>query len=246
MPVVFDLDGTTIFKGKKMTSEITQAIELLSEKHQVIFASARPIRDMLPVLPEVFHNFDLIGGNGAFTKEGETIQTSSFTDQQIAFMLDLIETRQLNYMMDSQWDYSFKGDNKHPLFLGVDPHNLANNIHPRELETIVKVVLFTTDKTVISELEEQAISVHFHGSEELIDLSPTGISKWTAFKQLGIEGNLVMFGNDTNDLPMFENANQKFVVGNLLREVDQATYVSEEDVARTILELAKQTKKVLI
>lgn len=108
------------------------------------------------------------------------------------------------------------------------------------------MVLFTTDKTVISELEEQAISVHFHGSEELIDLSPTGISKWTAFKQLGIEGNLVMFGNDTNDLPMFENANQKFVVGNLLKEVDQATYVSEEDVARTILELAKQTKKVLI
>jgi len=50
---VFDLDGTICFKGQPLSASITSALEdCLQHGHDVIFASARPIRDLLPVLPE--------------------------------------------------------------------------------------------------------------------------------------------------------------------------------------------------
>ena len=57
MKFVFDLDGTLCFDCKMISDPITQAIQRLEEKgHQIYFASARPIRDMFPVLPEILQN----------------------------------------------------------------------------------------------------------------------------------------------------------------------------------------------
>lgn len=53
MKFVFDLDGTICFKGKPLSVGIINALEACRQSgHEVIFASARPIRDLLPVLPE--------------------------------------------------------------------------------------------------------------------------------------------------------------------------------------------------
>lgn len=237
MTVVFDLDGTTIFKGKKMTAEVTHAIEKLSESRQVVFASARPIRDMLPVLPTQFHLFDLIGGNGAFTRQNNMIKTTTFDKEQVDLITNLITTYNLDYMLDSQWDYSYQGDTTHPLYLGIDPLKTANNIHISELDCLVKAVLFTTDTDIIKRLKKADIAVNFHGTEELIDLSPTNISKRTAFESLNIPGTFTMFGNDTNDLSMFEVAETNFVVGNLVSDIKNATYISQEEVPSAILSL---------
>ena len=52
MIFVFDLDGTICFKGKPLSQEICAALdECIQIGHEVVFASARPIRDLLPVLP---------------------------------------------------------------------------------------------------------------------------------------------------------------------------------------------------
>lgn len=239
MTVVFDLDGTTIFKGKMMTESIAEAIRHLSKKRKVVFASARPIRDMLPVLPEDFHQFDLIGGNGAFTRQNKTIQTTPFSDGQIQLILDLIDKHQLNYMIDSDWNYSYSGDTTHPLYIGIDPNKTAQNVAISELKMIVKTVLFTTNEEIIKELKQANISVHFHGSEQLIDLSPTGISKWSAFDSLQLSTDFIMFGNDTNDLAMFDKAAHSFVVGDLVTNIKNATYITQETVSEAILSLAK-------
>ncbi|NKC59891.1 HAD-IIB family hydrolase [Vagococcus fluvialis] len=237
MTVVFDLDGTTIFKGKKMTAEVTHAIETLSKSRQVVFASARPIRDMLPVLPTQFHSFDLVGGNGAFTRQKDLIKTTEFNKEQVDLITNIIKTYDLSYMLDSQWDYSYQGDTTHPLYLGIDPLKTANNVHISELDCLVKAVLFTTDSEVIKKLEKADIAVNFHGAEELIDLSPTNISKRSAFESLNIPGNFTMFGNDTNDLPMFEVAETNFVVGNLVSDIQNATYITQTEVPSAILSL---------
>ena len=239
MTVVFDLDGTTIFKGKVMSEAVAEAIRCLSKKRQVVFASARPIRDMLPVLPEDFHQFDLIGGNGAFTRQNKTIQTTPFSDGQIQLILDLIDKHQLNYMIDSDWNYSYSGDTTHPLYLGIDPNQTAQNVAISELEMIVKTVLFTTNEEIIKELKQADISVYFHGSEQLIDLSPTGISKWSAFDSLQLPTDFIMFGNDTNDLAMFDKATHSFVVGDVVTDVQNATYITQDTVSEAILSLAK-------
>lgn len=57
MQFVFDLDGTICFKGKPVSDKILDSLaELTKNDHQVIFASAKPIRDMLPVIREDFHH----------------------------------------------------------------------------------------------------------------------------------------------------------------------------------------------
>lgn len=66
MKFVFDLDGTICFKGQPVSERILKSLEKLeAQGHQVIFASARPIRDLLPVLDKRFHTYPMIGGNGA-------------------------------------------------------------------------------------------------------------------------------------------------------------------------------------
>jgi len=54
---VFDLDGTICFKGQPGSDTILKSLEKLeTQGHQVIFASVRPIRDLLPVLDKRFHS----------------------------------------------------------------------------------------------------------------------------------------------------------------------------------------------
>lgn len=244
MPVVFDLDGTTIFNGQKMTTEMTQAIYELSQVDSVIFASARPIRDMLPVLPELFHSFDLIGGNGAFIRKNDTISTTAFSEEEVLTIFDVIENYQLDYLVDSDWDYSFKGDTKHPLYLGLDPLNLARKVEKDELNSVVKSVLFTTDQRIIDTLQNVGINVHFHANEELIDISPKNVSKWSGYQKLGANQPFIMFGNDANDLPMFRQATKSFIVGDLIEKVPNAVWITKNDVVKTINSLTKSKTKV--
>lgn len=52
MKFIFDLDGTICFKGQPLTTEILQAFQKLeADGHDLMIASARPIRDIYPVLP---------------------------------------------------------------------------------------------------------------------------------------------------------------------------------------------------
>ena len=234
MTVVFDLDGTTIFKGQKMSLEITQAIDKLSKERQVVFASARPIRDMLPVLPDIFHDFDLIGGNGSFIRQNQQIKTKKFAEKQIKKIFSLIEEHELNYMADSQWNYAYQGDVNHPLYLGIDPNKQAKNIPLHTLEENNIMPNYTN-----SELSELDIAINFHGSEALIDLSPTNISKYSAYQALKIEGPFTMFGNDVNDLPMFEKCEKCYVVGDLVTDIPKSTNISLDEVSATILSLLK-------
>ena len=243
MTVVFDLDGTTIFNGNKMTSEMEEAIKQLSSHRRIVFASARPIRDMLPVLPTDFHNYDLIGGNGAFVKQNNVLTTSSFSKEESQTIFNVIRKYKLNYLVDSSWDYSFYGDKEHPLYQGLDPDKTAKNIPIETINPIVKSVLFTTNPDIINELKKVGINVHFHGNEQLIDISPNGISKWTGFKQLETANGFIMFGNDANDIPMFKKASKSFIVGNLVKNIPNTTNIPKEKVIETILSLTNPIKE---
>ena len=65
MNFIFDIDGTICFDGCSIDPSIKQRLfKLRQANHNVMFASARPIRDLLPVIPE-FADDTLIGGNGS-------------------------------------------------------------------------------------------------------------------------------------------------------------------------------------
>lgn len=232
MKLVFDLDGTIIFKGEPLSEGIASAIAELQHKgFDVIFASARPVRDMIPVLDEQFHNGTLIGGNGSMVyREGKLVSETSFQPESMNALQELIETYQATYLIDSEWDYAYTGPDDHPILNNLDPYQLASHVPVGELPTIVKVLILTAShmEELTERVENLDVVIHRHHKEDLIDINPKGIHKWSALQQIGVkEGEYIAFGNDANDITMFEHAAHAIQIGDL----DSLTPFSDETIA---------------
>jgi len=218
MKFVFDLDGTICFKGKPLSEGITNALEACRKSgHEVIFASARPIRDLLPVLPVTMREYPMVGGNGAFVAcDGKTMEVTTFETDIVGAILQIITIFQLPYLVDSHWDYAYTGSEDHPIYQNLDPLEIAKKVALQDIHDIVKVVLFPGENIdeVLFELQKLPVSLYEHASENIIDISPNGIDKWNGLTKLGVvEGEYIAFGNDANDASMFLKAKESVCVG---------------------------------
>lgn len=213
MNFVFDLDGTLCFDGKNIDIEIIEALqELKLEGHQVIFASARPIRDLVPVIPKSFHEGLLVGGNGTFTYDHGQIQVTHFEQPLLDKLIAVIHQHQLKYLADGQWNYAFTGDIAHPIYRNIDKTN-STNIPLEQLLPICKLVLFHPNEEVLEALEVFPVTVTHYKTEHAIDISPLGINKVKGLHMLNIQ-EFIAFGNDNNDQCLFEHAIHSVCVGN--------------------------------
>ncbi|AIF67354.1 HAD family hydrolase [Terribacillus saccharophilus] len=218
MNFIFDLDGTLCFKGRPVTKNIIDTLKELEQNgHQVIFASARPIRDLLPVIDEHFHSTTLIGGNGSLiSSNGKVIFSKAFSSIQLAAMKNLIDIYNAAYLIDGEWNYAYTGDPEHPIRSNLDPNGLAEKVLLEDLGQVVKVlILHSADQEKIaSEAEKLGLRVHRHRGEDIVDISPPGIDKWSAIQEIGIrENDYIAFGNDANDIEMFRNAKYAVMIG---------------------------------
>lgn len=228
MRFVFDLDGTICFAGRPVSETILECLDQLrSDGHDLIFASARPIRDMLPVLHERFHSCKLIGGNGALISiNGNVESAQAFSKQMIGHIMTMIERRKATYLIDGQWDYAYTGPLDHPILNKVDPAHLATCMPVTSLETIVKVLILTADNMdmVEQEMTNLDVVIHRHGDENVTDISPKNVHKWRALQDLGVsENTYIAFGNDTNDITMFQKAAHSVMIGHHDKLVSYAT-----------------------
>ena len=244
MIFVFDLDGTICFKGKPLSHEICAALDMCIQLgHEVVFASARPIRDLLPVLPKRYYPFRMVGGNGAFVRQQEQTVCTAFDADTMTQLKAIVQKYKLTYLFDSEWAYSYTGGTDEPIYQGLDPLNLAENKPLHELETISKVVLFTDDVEVHQSVSTLPVTIFHHHAERLIDISPLAINKAAGLKALGIH-EYIAFGNDQNDLELFNDATYSICVGNhpVCQVVNEIT--TPEEVAHKIIELAQKYKHV--
>lgn len=218
MKFVFDLDGTICFKGQAISHTILECLaQLKSQGHEVIFASARPIRDMLPVIRDDFHLYTMIGGNGSLiSKQGKLIHSTAFPIDQVTQITDLIEEFDATYLIDGDWNYAYTGPHNHPILKNLDPGRLANKVSLDSLPSLVKILILTSKNNELlgEKLSELDVYVNRHGNEEVFDISPKGIHKWSALETLGIKrGEYIAFGNDSNDITMFDNALHSVMIG---------------------------------
>jgi len=244
MNYIFDLDGTICFKGQPLTPSIVQALQELERNgHTIIFASARPIRDLLPIIPQSMHHYPMIGGNGAFVVPGELQMETTFFELAVAdALLQLIVKYDADYLIDSSWDYSYYAMKEYAIRNNLDPEQRAHNVPLDNLEGIVKVVILHSNNNtaLMEELLSLPIVITKHGNEEIIDISPQGIDKWAGIQILGIQRfDYIAFGNDANDLSMFANAKYSVCVGNHPQLAALANEVIESNgdvVAKKIVE----------
>ncbi|MCR8656438.1 HAD-IIB family hydrolase [Paenibacillus endoradicis] len=236
MNYIFDLDGTICFKGKPLTQHMVRALQQLEYiGHAIIFASARPIRDLLPILPESMHHFPMIGGNGAFVVPGELKISTTFFDPAITeALLQLIRKYNADYLIDSSWDYAYYARKEYAIRGNLDPQQRAVNKSLDSLEGLVKVVILHSEdnEEMLKELTKLPVVISKHGNEDIIDISPQGIDKWAGIQALGIAPyDYIAFGNDANDLSMFTFAKYSVCVGNhpQLGELANEVIVSDEE-----------------
>lgn len=218
MKFVFDLDGTICFQGQPISSKIVQSLSALHNSGmEVIFASARPVRDMLPVIDEAFHHCTMIGGNGSLIyKEGKLVKSHSFSINAINEIKKLIDQYRAAYLIDGVWNYAYTGPDDHPILQNLDPANLAEKVALDSLQPIVKVLILSSNdmEQLCEQLLKLDVYVHVHSNENVLDISPSGINKWSALNSLGVKDkSYVAFGNDANDTAMFEHALHTVMIG---------------------------------
>lgn len=212
MNFVFDIDGTICFDGRTIDVSIVKRLEEIQMAgHQVIFASARPIRDLMPVLPETFQKGKLVGGNGGYTSVNNEIKVTYFPSSLLTKLVGLIEANDLTYLADGDWDYAFTGEKTHPIYKNIDQTS-AQNRELKKLDRVCKLVLFHPPQQVIEELSGLPVDVTYYNGENAIDISPVGVNKVSGLHNLQVK-DFIAFGNDSNDQCMFEQAIYSVCVG---------------------------------
>ena len=132
--------------------------------------------------------------------------------------MHLIEEHQIPNLIDGEWDYAYTGPDDHPILNNLDRARLARNVSLHELNHVVKILLLPRSPSemdiLTAELSILHLNVYPHHREQIIDINPGGISKWSALQCLGIEENdYIAFGNDANDLIMLQKARYAIRIG---------------------------------
>ncbi|ALU45019.1 HAD-IIB family hydrolase [Pseudoalteromonas rubra] len=249
MNFVFDLDGTTVFHAQRMHDEIKEGLLALERQGgQLYFATARPLRDTLPVLPECFWHHPIIGCNGAmFSQNKSVVNAHCFDPMQITTVLNWLDNHEIAYLFDGHWQYAISDKphhfHQHVAELGIPPGCNQTLRH----EPIVKLlVLEDQHHDQVKHMCEQTLShfeVYHHNGHHCFDLVPERSNKLTALLDLGLNmQQTVCFGNDFNDIAMLEAARQAYVVGEQITPNCDYIQLKQETVASTLINLAKELK----
>lgn len=221
MKFVFDIDGTLCFNGQFIDSTIISSLNQLQQYgHELIFASARPIRDLLPVLPPEFHNHTLIGANGAMFSQQQHIKViRPINFHMFQHLINIITKYNLDYIIDDEWNYAAHLDADNAIYKRLDPHKLAHCILIDHISTPIKVILLNIEPTkmdsIITEITQfqNHLEIINHSNEFNIDITAKDINKFTALQYIyGRDVDYIAFGNDHNDIVMLQHASQGYIV----------------------------------
>ncbi|KEQ26539.1 HAD-IIB family hydrolase [Paenibacillus tyrfis] len=218
MNFIFDMDGTICFKGQPISKNILDCLlELQEAGHFIGFASARPYRDMLPVLDERFHDHLLIGANGAMAHyRGQPLYLNAIPAELAREIVAILDEFQAEYLIDDKLNYALKSHRPHPLLMSLDQNKLAECVDVTRIEAFVKIVVLACDrfKQLADILSRLDVTIHYHSAEGILDITSSNVNKMRGLEQtgLGLE-SFICLGNDMNDLPLFEKALHSVVIG---------------------------------
>ncbi|MFE7598675.1 HAD hydrolase family protein [Streptomyces sp. NPDC057494] len=244
--LVFDIDGTLCFDGRTIDDRILAAIgDCERAGHSLVFASARPVRDLLPVLDGAFPSATLIGGNGSLVSVDRQVRArATFGPDVLGALMDAIGRYEATYLADGPWDYAYTGPEDHPIRSRVDQGDLASRVELAELPEVVKfLVVEASDLAGFANVgRELGLTVNHHLDEAIVDLAPASTTKWEALASMGIH-TYIAFGNDINDLDLLRHAERAVRVGThpALDGVAHVTVPADPEAVATEIALLAQT-----
>lgn len=218
MNFIFDMDGTICFNGKPISKNILHfLLELQESGHFVGFASARPCRDMLPVLDDRFKDHLLIGANGAMTYyQGRPHHFSPIPTGLAEEIIHILDDYHAEYLIDDKWNYACNFELHHPFLKNVDPLKLANRVEIGQVQSFIKIVILSCNHfaELAERIKQLDVTIHYHSAEGILDITYKGVNKMAALEQSGLSlETFICFGNDMNDLPLFKKAHHSVLIG---------------------------------
>ncbi|MCF6439271.1 Cof-type HAD-IIB family hydrolase [Pseudoalteromonas luteoviolacea] len=246
MNVVFDLDGTLIFHGQPMQDAVSDALLKIEQQGAtVLFATARPLRDTLPVIEKQFWDHQIIGCNGAMiSKNKQVTDALHFVKDEIVEVLDWLDKENIAYLFDGLEEYAISTTSHHFHLdvkkLGREPVCNQSARH----QPIVKLLVLEEHRheevkaflsTVLSDYD-----VYHHNGYHSFDVVPKNSNKLNALLRIGLDmNNTICMGNDQNDIAMLEAAKKAYVVGDLITLNRDFTQLNQDTLLTHLDEIAK-------
>ncbi|GBG94685.1 hypothetical protein LFYK43_11440 [Ligilactobacillus salitolerans] len=133
---------------------------------------------------------------------------------------DLIAANNLDYIVDDTWNYSARVSPKNKILKQLDPEHFAENISIEEINKPIKIILLNLKPTLFDSLYKMlknntSLAIIRHQGENNLDLTATGINKYTTLQRLLPKKEYIAFGNDANDTILLNHAYKSVWVGQL-------------------------------
>lgn len=225
MIFVMDVDGTICFNGLFIEDILHSEIQRIGKNHQIIFASARPIRDLLPVV-KAFECPILIGGNGSIVSiNNEVSVVKSIPINAFEYIKSLIIKNDLEYIIDGSFDYSANVNPNNKIYRQLDPDHLAKNVKIEEIDEPIKIILINLNDDMFEMIKnnlekyESTLSINYHKRENNIDITAQNINKYTTLKSIIHDKLYIAYGNDINDYELLKHAETVYYVSEDNQEV---------------------------
>lgn len=232
MNFIFDLDGTICFDAHTIDTAIVEVLLRAEDLgHKIIFATARSYRDTINVLGKELSQEFVIGLNGGVVYDkGQLILEQHLPRKTVLFINQWCKENNIPYFMDNHFHYCSHNPERIPFIASVDPLNLSQNIPFEELELPIKcVVNFDRSSHLLEDMLSNLthlpkVDSVFHENEACLYINPYGSTKSETVKKLLI-GDYIAFGNDKNDIGLFQNAKYSIQIGNYEQLVPYASEV---------------------
>jgi Cof subfamily protein (haloacid dehalogenase superfamily) len=246
--VIFDIDGTISTNGNPVSENICLIIDKLKDCGvNICFASARPYRDIIPLLPVKFHKLPIVGCNGGMLYiDGMLIKASLINTSFVNRVVSLLDEIRLPYLVDGTNSY-FISERSHPFhdYVKLSLGSVGENKELVYKEGVTKILILDyASNDLLEMIHEQLdincqnININIHSTDSIFDITPANVNKFDT-----IVGSLhydikytAAFGNDHNDMKILENVAYPFIVGDNLQVAFKHTKVNNVDSTETHLE----------
>ncbi|UKS28566.1 Cof-type HAD-IIB family hydrolase [Paenibacillus sp. HWE-109] len=250
MNFIFDMDGTICFKGQPISKRILDyLLELQQLGHFIGFASARPYRDMLPILDDRFYDHLLIGANGAMAfNEGKPLYYNPIPSQLANQIIKLLDDYQADFLVDDTLNYAIRTEKQHPLLMSLDQNQVAKHVELDQIESFIKIVVLSCSRfeELSQNISQLDVTIHYHSAEGILDITNRNVNKMTGLKQTGLQlESFVCMGNDMNDLPLFQKAQHSVLIGTYepLRLIANHQILMDDNIEHNIISKLEELRQ---
>ncbi len=232
--IVLDLDGTLLTDSKTLSEYTINVLnKKLDEKNIIVFATARPYRDLAGLLPESLMNNPLICDNGSTVfYQGKKIFNMTLDSQKASRIIKYFFEHgyeEIAFEMNDELYANFDVSK----FFGNYAYNQfsINELKPYDINRI----LIFSEKKIEEKLVENIpfeCNCILTDNAKLCQIMETNVDKWTAIKFITEYFNydnseIIAIGNDRNDIEMIKNADLGVAMQNAINELkaiaDQVT-----------------------